>query len=296
MYRDLAEREAKVRRLVDANIIGVFFWELPGRNRIIEANDIFLRMVGYDREDLTSGRLRWTDLVPREWRDRSAQAADEGKKVGHLAPYEREFVRKDGSRVPVLTGAAVFDEQRLQGVSFVLDLSERKRVDESLHKMQMELAHANRVATMGHLTASIAHEVRQPLAATITNAQAALRWLERRPPDLREVRQALRRIEEASHRAGDIVARIRSLIQKAPLQKDRLDLNAAIREVVELIRGQAMKSGVSVRAQLADNLALIHGDRVQLQQVVLNLIMNAIEAMSGVSEGARDLLVSTGPS
>src|SRR6266851_5005919 len=132
------------------------------------------------------------------------------------------------------------------------------------------------------------------LTATVTNAQAALRWLGRRPPDLEEVRQALGRIEEVGHRAGDVVARIRALIQKAPPRKDRLDLNAAIREVIQLTRGEAVKNGVSVQAQLADGLPLIHGDRVQLQQVVLNLIINGVEAMSGVSEGARDLLVSTG--
>jgi PAS domain S-box-containing protein len=292
LYRDLAEREAKVRRLVEANIIGIFIWDLEGR--IIEANDAFLRMVGYDRDELIGGRVRWTDLTPPEWRDRHARAMAELKKTGTIQPYEREHFRKDGSRVPALIGSAAFDEQRDQGVAFVLDLSERKRAEESLHKMEMELAHANRVATMGQLTASIAHEIRQPLAATVLDARAALRWLGKRPPDLEEVRQALGRIAEIGHRAGDVVGQIRALVQKAPPQKNPLDLNAAIREVIELTRGEAVKNGVSVRAQLADGLPLIHGDRVQLQQVVLNLIINAIEAMSGLSEGARDLLVSTG--
>jgi signal transduction histidine kinase len=135
--------------------------------------------------------------------------------------------------------------------------------------------------------------VNQPLAATITNAQAALRWLGGRAPDLEEVRQALARIVKDGHRAGDVVDRIRALIHKAPPQRDRLDINAAISELIELTRGEAVKSGVSVRTQLADGLPLIHGDRVQLQQVILNLIINAVEAMSGVSEGARDLLIST---
>jgi PAS domain S-box-containing protein len=250
-------------------------------------------MVGYDRDELVGARVRWTDLTPPEWRDRHARAAAELKRTGTVRPYEREYFRKDGSRMPALIGSAAFDEQQDQGVAFVLDLTERKRAEESLHKMQMELAHANRVATMGHLTASITHEIKQPLAATVTNAQAALRWLGRRPPDLEEVRQALDRIEESGHRGGDIVARIRALIQKAPPRKDRLDLNAAIREVIQLTRGEAVKNGVSVRAQLADGLPLIHGDRVQLQQVVLNLIVNGVEAMSSASEGARDLLVST---
>ena len=292
LYSDLAEREAKIRRLVEANIIGIFIFDREGH--ILEANDAFLQLVGYDRDDLVGGRVRWTDLTPPEWRDRHARATAELKMTGAVQPYEREYFRKDGSRMPALIGSAAFDEQRDQGVGFVLDLTERKRAEESLRKMQMELAHANRVATMGQLTASIAHEVKQPIAAAVTNAEAALRWLEARPPDLEEVRQALDRIVETGRRAGDVVARIRALMRKAPPQKDRVDLNAAIREVIELTRGEAVKNGVSVRAQLADGLPLVHGDRVQLQQVVLNLIINAVEAMSGVSEGARDLLISTG--
>jgi len=292
LYRDLAEREAKIRRLVEANIIGIFIFDREGH--ILEANDAFLQLVGYDRDDLVGGRVRWTDLTPPEWRDRHARATAELKMTGAVQPYEREYFRKDGSRMPALIGSAAFDEQRDQGVGFVLDLTERKRAEESLRKMQMELAHANRVATLGQLTASIAHEVKQPLAATVTDAQAALLWLGNRTPDLEEVRQALDRIVETGQRAGDVVARIRALIQKTPPHKDRVDLNAAIREVIELTRGEAVKNGVSVRAQLADGLPHVHGDRVQLQQVALNLIINAVEAMSGVSEGARDLLISTG--
>ena len=157
----------------------------------------------------------------------------------------------------------------------------------------MELAHANRVATMGQLSASIAHEVRQPLARAVINAQAALRWLGAQPPDLEEVRQALGRIVKEGNRASDVIDRIRALIKKAPPRKDGLDINEAILEVIALTRGEVVKNGVSVETQLAEGLPLIQGDRVQLQQVILNLIINAVEAMSGVSEGARELLIST---
>jgi PAS domain S-box-containing protein len=265
LYRDLAEREAKIRRLVDANIIGIFIWELDGG--IIEANDAFLDIVGYDREDLTSGRLCLTELTP-EWLD-----GDEGKWMhelknsGSLQPFEKEYLRKDGSRAPVLLGLASFEESGNQGVAFVLDLTERKRAEAEAREserryreVQMELAHANRVATMGQLTASIAHEVNHPIAATVMNAQAALSWLGRQPPDLVEVRQALSHIVNAGNRAGEVIERIRALIKKAPPRKERLDINEAIREVIALTCGETEKSGISVHTQLADDLPLIQGD------------------------------------
>ncbi|MFL9897071.1 MASE4 domain-containing protein [Paraburkholderia fungorum] len=161
-------------------------------------------------------------------------------------------------------------------------------------ELQAELAHANRVATMGQLAASIAHEVNQPIAATVTNAQAALRWLNAQPPNVEEVREGLLRIVNDSNRAGDVIGRIRELIKKAPPRKERVDINEAVREVLELIRGEAVKNGASVQTQLADGLPFIEGDRVELQQVLLNVVINAIEAMSGVSDGVRELLVSTG--
>jgi hypothetical protein len=158
----------------------------------------------------------------------------------------------------------------------------------------MELAHANRVATIGQLTASIGHEVKQPISATATNAAAALRWLGAQPPNLGEARQALDRIVNDAMRAGDIIGRIRDLIQKAPPHKDSVDINEAIREVIELTRGEAVKTGVSGQTHLADGLPLVHGDRVQLQQVNLNLIINAIDAMSDIAEASRELLITTG--
>ncbi|HUL06115.1 MAG TPA: PAS domain S-box protein [Candidatus Acidoferrum sp.] len=535
LYRDLEEREAKIRRLVDANIIGIFTWELE--SQILEANDAFLRIVGHDREDIVSGRVHWADLTPPEWRDRGAQTIEELKRTGIAQPFEREYFRKDGSRVPVLIGAASFAEGGNQGVAFVLDLTERKRAEEALrdseeqwkavfennptmffmvdatgaimsvnpfgaeqlgytadeligrpvqdlfheadrqaalrntaicleqlgramswelrkvsrdgevlwvretaramllkkrpvvlivcediterkraeyltgqvfeyspdaicvvgrdyryqrvnpvfqrtwgmpaervvgkhvadlvgteifeqnikpnydrcfageevsytdwftdsrgrvyvavtysplrpnsvrveaalviahdltdHMLasealraaQAELAHVNRVATMGQLTASIAHEVNQPIAAAVTNAAAALRWLGGHPPDLEEVRQALGRIVDNGTRAGDVIGRIRSLIKKAPPRKSRFDLNEAIRDVIVLTRSEMLRHGVSLQTQLAEDSLFIEADRIQLQQVILNLIMNAIEAMSSIDEGERELLISVG--
>jgi len=293
LYRDLREREDKIRRLVDANIIGIFIFDFEGR--IIEANDAFLRMVGYDRDDLVLGRVHWMDLTPPEWRDRHARAWAELRVAGTVQPYEREYFRKDGSRVPALIGSAQLEEHGDQGVAFVLDLTERERAAEALREVQMDLAHANRVATMGQLTASIAHEVNQPIAAAVTNAQAGLRWLRKQPPDLTEVQQALERIAKDATRAGDVIGRIRDLVKKAAPRQESVDINEAIREVIELTRSEAVRTGVSVEMGLADGLPLVGGDRVQLQQVVLNLVVNAVQAMGAVPDEVRDLLVTTAP-
>ena len=159
-------------------------------------------------------------------------------------------------------------------------------------KAQMELARVNRITTMGQLTASIAHEVNQPLAALITQAHAALRWLGAEAPDLEEVRQALGDIVRDGNRASGIVERISALVKRVPPRQDPLDINEIILEVIALTRSEMLRNGVSLQTQLAKGLPLIQGDRVQLQQVMLNLIVNAIEAMSVVS--GRELLIKTG--
>ena len=181
----------------------------------------------------------------------------------------------------------------LVGLLLWLLQRELKRQREAERDLRQTQADLTRLTTMGQLSASIAQEVKQPIGATVNNALAALRFLDSRPPDLGEVRQALADIVKASSLAGDVIDRIRDLIKRAPLRKDRLEINGAIREVIELTRGEAVKNGVSVRTELAGALPLIEGDRVELQQVILNLIINAIEAMSGTSDGSRELIIST---
>jgi signal transduction histidine kinase len=170
---------------------------------------------------------------------------------------------------------------------------ESTRRERQYREMQSELARANRVTTMGQLTASIAHEIKQPIATACTNAAAALRFLDKSPPDVAEVREALTCIVDDSDRASDIVDRIGSLVKKAPSRKELVDLNAAILEVTTLTHSEAVKTGVTVGTQLAGTLPRIQGDRVQLQQVMLSLIVNAIQSMSGVEDGNRELHIST---
>jgi PAS domain S-box-containing protein len=539
--KGLRESEAKIRRLVDANIIGIVIWDFDGR--IIEANDAFLRMVDYDREDLVAGRIRWTELTPAEWRERDERAVTELRSTGTFQPFEKEYFRKDGSRVPVLIGLATFEAGGNQGVAFVLDLTERKcaedalraseqklqiiidtipahvvryrpdgaadfmnqtfsefvgpgvgfdnlrsvvhpedypersrdwdthvaaaepydiemrlrradgvyrwhrsrrvplrdangeivnwygaghdiddlkraeqalrrseahlaeaqrlshtgasaynattilywseetyrifgfdprdglpsrevvwqrihsddrnrvraededaqngkggfsnefrivlpdgtvefiesicqpvfstngelvevvathidvterkRAEEAYREAQLELAHANRVATMGQLTASITHEVNQPITAAVTYALAARRFLSAEPPNFHEVDDALSLIVKEGNRASEVVERVRALVKKVSTRKDAVAIDDAILEVIALTRTEAANNSVSVRTQLAEGLPHIRGDRVQLQQVMLNLIVNAIQSMSGVEDGNRELHIST---
>ena len=552
LYHDLADRERKIRHLVDANIIGIIIADRE--RRIVEANDAFLRMLGYSREDFVLGRSL-TDLTPPEWREADKRVWREMISTGIAQPFEKEYFRKDGSRVPVLVGAAtMFEDGGNEGLGFVLDLTERKRAEEALRRseaylaeaqrlshtsswaldvrrrefvylsseayrlfgfdpkndigspqsfydrilpddrerviemaqqavqekagrevdfrialpdgsikyvhsvghpllgtdgevvevvsthidvteqqlanerlqkafddikksedrlrlvvdtipalvwranpdgipdflnqpaldytglkldqaetgwprafhpedkkgmlqkwtairesgmpgelearlrrfdgeyrrflfrgvplrdelgnivkwygsstdiedrtqalarlqqMQSDLAHMNRVSVMGELAASLSHEIAQPIASARNNARAAQNFMKMQPPDLGEVREALSCVVADADRSAEIIDRIREQIKKAPPRKVRFDLNAAIREVITLGQSVTVRNGVSVQARLAEGLAPVLGDRIQLQQVMLNLILNAAEAMSSVEEGARELLIST---
>jgi NO-binding membrane sensor protein with MHYT domain len=212
--------------------------------------------------------------------------------TAHSSAWASSIVDPNPSRVTLALAVAGITLADL--AALFASVSTRKRAEEALRQTRADLAHIHRVTAMGELAASISHEVMQPLAAGVTNAQAALRWLGAQPPDLDEVRQALGRAVEDGRRATEIIGRIRTLIKKEPPRKNALEVNEAIVEVIALTRGEVMKNNVSVQTQLAEGLPLIQGDRVQLQQVILNLIINAVEAMNGVSEGSRGLLIGTG--
>ena len=424
LYNDLQEREARIRRLVDSNIVGIVFWDVQGR--INDANQAFLDIVGYTQEDLVSGRLRWTELTPTEWRDADERIIAELNAVRTLPPREKEYVRKDGSRVSVLVARALFEWKSDEGVSFVVDITERKRAEferqllaslveqaddlmaiadlgggtpiylnkaglkmvgfdsweeakarrgihyifpedrqfvndvlwptvlekgswsgeirfrdfktgdpipvlysafriddpetgqpvnignvcrditdrkraeeklraseKRLLDAQMELARVTRVTTLGELTASIAHEVKQPIGAIVTNAQAALRFVDAEMADTNEFREILRDIVKDGNRAGAVISRISDLTKKSPPRRDRFEINGTIREVIEFIRGEVVKNRVSVRIELANHLPFVWGDRVQLQQVIMNLVMNGIEAMQSVEDRPRKLVIQS---
>jgi PAS domain S-box-containing protein len=257
--------------------------------------------------DYTGLSLEWG----RSWVWMDALHPDEGAKddwVAMLAagePFEKEvrLRRADGEyRRFLLRFAPLRDEKGtiVEWYAASTDIEDLKRAEEELRQQEarlrdaeIELAHANRVTTTGQLAASIAHEVSQPIAAALTNANAASRWLGAEPPDLEEVRQALGRIIRDGRRASDIIGRIRALVRKAPPRKDQLDINETMLEVIALTHSELRRNGTSLQTRLADGLPLIPGDRIQLQQVMLNLVLNAVEAMSGSSETTRELLIRT---
>ena len=418
--RELARGlEAKIRRLVEANVVGIVMWNLEGA--ITGANDAFLRIVQYDREDLASGRVRWTDLTPAEWHDRDERARAELKASGIFQPFEKEYVRKDGGRVSVLLGGALFEGSGNEGVAFVLDLSEQKRAERALRrseaflaegqhlsqigsfswrvatdeitwseqlyriyeleigvpvtlelirtrvhpedvslieKMKMvdqapdggkdfelqyrllmpdhsikylhavahpsrdqdgqleyiavvqdvtarrvteeardkarsELAHVARVMSLGTLTASIAHELNQPLSGIVTNASTCMRMLATNPPNVDGARETARRTIRDARRAADVITRLRAIFSKKESTTESVDLNEAATEVIALSLSELERGGVILRREFAEDLPAVTGDRVQLQQVILNLLRNASDAMSGVDDRPRELVIRT---
>jgi PAS domain S-box-containing protein len=294
LYRELAEREARIRRLLDANIIGICIWEREGR--IVEANDAFLSLVGYDRHDLSVGLLHWTTLIPPEWRERADRFwMPERGNEGTLLPFEAECSRKDGGLVPVLIGMAAFEEPGEQGVAFVLDLSERRRTQEALNRARAELAHVSRVTALGALTASIAHEVSQPLSGIVTNATTCLRMLSAPTPNLEAARETVRRTIRDGNRTTEVIIRLRALFSKREATLQALDLNEATREVIALSSDDLQRSSISLQLQLTKDVPAVLGDRIQIQQVILNLIRNAADAMADIHDRPRRLLVKTEP-
>jgi PAS domain S-box-containing protein len=252
------------------------------------------RLFGYQASEVIGKSI--LIIIPPDRHDEELRIVERIRRGELIESYETVRMREDGSLLDIsLTVSPLRDAAgRIIGASKIArDITERKRAEAALRDMQMQLAHANRVATMGQLSASITHEVNQPITAAVTYALAARRWLSAEPPNFREVDDALSLIVKEGNRAGEVVGRIRALIKKAPARKDAVAINDAILEVIALTRTEAANNSVSVRTQLTEGLPRVQGDRVQLQQVLLNLIINAIEAMRDVGEEERELLIST---
>jgi PAS domain S-box-containing protein len=290
-------RRSEARLEEAQRVAHVGYWERELDTNRVTWSDETYRIYGLTPSDGTITLPAMLEIIHPEDRSSWKQAVAEALRGGPRYDLEYRVVRRDGAlRVVHSQGDVTWDDQgrprRMFGT--IQDITERKQATEALREVQMELAHVNRVTTMGQLTASIAHEVNQPIAATVTNADAALRWLGAQPPDLAEARQALERIIKDGKRAGDVIGRIRALIKKMPPRKDQLDINECILEVITLTRSELLRNRIALQTEFAESLPLVNGDRIQLQQVMLNLIINAVEAMTGVAEGERELRISTG--
>jgi PAS domain S-box-containing protein len=277
---------------------GSWAWD-PQRDKMLHCSEEVSRLYGLDPRDGVPTFETLSQRIHPEDRDRIREATMEGarRRVEQLLDYR--IVLPDGSlkyiqsvRRPVLNEAG--DIVEIVGSS--IDVTERKRTEEErerLRQLEADLAHINRVSIMGELAASVAHEVNQPLTGIVSNGSACLRWLAGDTPNLEEAREAVRDIVRDGKRAGEVIARIRALTRRAAPPKEKLDLNEVVREVLALVGDQAKKNNVIIRSRFADDVWPVLGDQVQLQQVLLNLVMNGMEAMTSVGQPERQLLITT---
>jgi len=292
---ELRKSEARWRAVFENSALGIALTDLSGR--FVAVNLAYRSLLGYSEAELREMSFRMvTHEDDREHNvDLVAELID-GKRTSF--DVVKRYLRKDaepiwvnvsGSLVPGAEGVPQF----ILGI--VENITERRKAEEALSLAQAELAHVSRVMTMGEMTASIAHEVNQPLAAIMTNGDACLKWLTRTPPELEKVRVALEQITLAAKRGSEVIRRIRALVRKTNAHKTSLDINDVAEEVAALVHGEARKHGVSLRTELAPALPAIEGDRIQLQQVILNLLMNGIEASQAVKDRPRELTIRSQP-
>jgi PAS domain S-box-containing protein len=287
----LRDSEEQWKAVFENNPVMYFMVDAAGN--IISVNPFGAEQLGYTVDELI-GRPVQTLFHEADRESALSNKAICLEHLGQAMSWEMRKLRKDGEVLWVReTARAMLVKNRPIVLVVSEDITEGKRAAEALREVQAELVHANRVAALGQLTASIAHELAQPITGALNSGNAALRWLDGR--DLEAARRAIERVIRDATRAGDVISGLRALVRKAPPRTESFDMNDAIREVIVLTFGEAAKNGISVETQLAEHLPCIQGGRVQLQQVMLNLIVNSIEAMSS-SEGPRELLITTAKS
>jgi C4-dicarboxylate-specific signal transduction histidine kinase len=273
---------------------GSWAWGVAARDAL-HLSEEWYRVYGFDPE---KGPPGWQERLQRvhpedraKWREAIERAIAE--KLGYEVEF-RILLPDDTVKYIHTVGHPVLDASGdlVQFVGSSTDITQSKLAEEALRQAQADLAHVSRVTTMGELTASLAHEVNQPIAASVTDANTCLRWLARDQPDLEEAREAAARVVKDATRAAEIVARVRMVFKKGAAQRELVDVNDLIREMIILLRNEISRQSIAVRTQLAEALPQIMGDRVQLQQVMMNLIMNSIDAMKDV-DGARELTINS---
>jgi PAS domain S-box-containing protein len=287
----LVSSEDRYRELVEALPDAIF---VVREERIVFVNPSAVRLLGAQRREQIVGKDLAEIIHPCSLAAIRSRIRDSYQTGGASPPAEHVLLAVDGSSVEIeSTSIHVLWNGSPAIETIARDIRERKRAEQALQDSQAALARVARIVTMGELTASIAHEINQPLAAVATNASASLHWLAAQPPNLDEARKALTGAVLEANRASEVIARLRALLRNAPPPMGRLNVNDVIREVLALVRSELSTGGVTAKTKLATGVPIVLGDRVQLQQVVLNLIMNAIDAMSLINGRPRTLLVKS---
>jgi PAS domain S-box-containing protein len=285
---ELRRSEARFRRLFEANIIGVMFSDIYGN--ITDANGAFLEMTGYSRTDLP---MRWDKMTPPEWFHLTQTAIEQLAREGTVTPMEKEYIRKDGSRVPVLIGGALLDREDWRCVFFVLDLTRRRLAEEQVREVSLQLEHASRLSVMGELLADMAREIHQPLCVITNYASGSLRQLETNELTIPAVKERLQEIAVESMRVAEVLRRVREFIRRREPDRKLVNLNDIVMDALQFTRFERREHRVAVMMRPDRNLPAVQADPVQMTQVLVNLLSNAIHAVSSPRCEFPKILIST---
>jgi PAS domain S-box-containing protein len=291
LYATLQSSEDRLRLVIDT--IPAHAWSARPDGSVDFINQRFLEFTGRSMEDMLG--WGWGSLVHPEDLTRYIGDWQAAVATGEAMESEARVRRMDGDyRWLLIRNVPLRNElgSIVNWYGTAIDIEERHRAEEALRQAKSDLAHVNRVTTMGELTASLAHEVNQPIAAAVTSANSCIRWLEADVPNIDKARAAAVRIVKDGTRAAEIISRIRLLFQKGTQQLELVDVNEVIEEMIVLLHGEATRCSISVRTELAADLPQVMGDRVQLQQVMMNLMTNSIDAMKAVDE-TRELAIKS---
>ena len=289
----LRESEERYRRLVELSPDGI---AVAQTGRVVFVNAAMVRLRGaHGPEDILGQPC--ADGVHPESRPLVAQQVRQSLGAGESTPFvEATLLRLDGTSIDVELATVPFGYRGQPAVEFIVrDITQRRRAAETLHRAQYELAHVTRATTLDELVGSVAHEINQPLAAIVADASASLNWLAAAHPDLERVREALDAIVKEGYRAAEAIKRIRQLARKGAPQRHSVDVNEVVHDVLPLVHTELRRQEIALVLDLAADLAPVVGDRSQLQQVVLNLVMNALEAMASVVDRPREMVIRSRP-